>query len=318
MDKGIMKKEFGDAVAFDEPLAAHTSIGIGGPAAYFLYARTGEEVVAAVAFCKKYSLPYVILAGGTNTVFSDNGYKGVVIHVHGGKAVWENTTCVVDAGMMSDALVQEAAEKGYAGLENLAGLPGTVGGAVRGNAGAYGTEIKDVVMSVDAVPADGMRLRLTRHDCTFAYRDSKMKREQLLVVSIMLRLRQGDASALLARVREIRRQREKKMENIGRRTAGSIFKNLLFADLPNGYKKDKRVIELKKGGKVPAWFFIEEAGCGGKRIGAIALSTAHANTIVNEGGGTAEHVIMLVSFVKQHVRDTCGIQLQEEVQFVGL
>lgn len=317
MDKQALPDFLQERVQVNVPLAPLTSIGFGGAAESFVTVGNAADLTAAVRACVAARLPYIVLASGTNMIIADRGVSGVVIHVDGGEAIWDGNVCRAFAGAAADRIVSESIAHGLAGMESLGGLPGTIGGAVRGNAGAYGTEIKDVLVSADVLLGDGKTVTLSNRECEFSYRNSRIKKNKLLLVSCSLQFKPGDADALLQRAAEVRGLRRRKYTAIGGKTAGSTFQNLFFDDLPAKYKKDPRVMEIKKGGKVPTWFFIEEAGCAGKRIGDVGLSPIHANTVVNFGGGTAEQFVMLTSYVKQHVRDACGIQLQEEVQYAG-
>lgn len=297
-------------------LAAFSSMGVGGPAEFFLEVRSGRELVDAYRAALEDKLRITVIGLGSNMICADAGISGLVIRNASGEIEWHEHGCIVDGGFESNALVEESLRRGFVGMENLTSLPGTVGGAIRGGAGAYGTEYRDRVVWVDALLPTGEVVRLNNDECRFGYRTSRMKQEGMIVVRAELGFATGDVEAAKKRSDEVRVMRREKYAAIGEKTAGSVFKNLFFSELPDQLQSNPAIQALNKGGKIPAWYFIQEVGLTGKTIGGAQLSPQHANTIVNIGGATASDIVMLTSLVKQRVRDTFNVQLEEEIQYV--
>lgn len=299
-------------------LAPFTSFKIGGPAEYFVEAETIAQFVEALDYAKERELPVFVLAGGSNLLIADQGVRGLVIRIANASLRIHGETLTADAGARLLDVVQAASAAGLAGLERLAGIPGTFGGAVRGNAGAFGTEIGQTVARVKAYDRKTGELReLNQAECAFRYRSSIFKtRPELLILSAELKLVPGERAELERINRETIAKREAKHPQDAR-CAGSFFMNPVVQDerLLSEFERDTGT--PSKDGKLPAGWLIDHVGLRGKSIGGAQVSPKHPNYFINTGNATAEDVVMLASVVKQRVRTELGVELKEEVQMVG-
>ncbi len=300
------------------PLAPMTSFRLGGAAKYFVDVKTVEELQEALIFAKEKKVDFYVMAGGTNLLISDNGFAGLIIRMKISQAQVTAGLVDVTAGTPLIKVVNFSAENGFADIEALAGVPGTFGGAVRGNAGAFGTEIGNHIDEVTALDANtGEIVKFKKDQCDFSYRSSVFKKNKnLIVLSATLKLTRADIAACKAKVMETVMGRTKKGLQ-GAKSAGSYFMNPKIEDekLLKEFEQEKGV--PARNNVVPAGWIIDKAGLKGKTIGGAQVSENHTNYIINTGEGTAENVIMLVSFVKQQVRDQFGVQLVEEVNYLG-
>jgi UDP-N-acetylmuramate dehydrogenase len=298
-----------------EPLAAHTRFGIGGPADVFAETTDPRAFVQALETVRSGGWPYTIIGGGTNLIVSDDGFRGVVLRYSGARIEVEGTGIYVESGAVLQDLVDASVAHGLKGLETLAGIPGWVGAAIYGNAGAYGHSISERVEAV--VFCDGAQLReFNREECLFRYRESVFKQnKEWIILSARLTLVRADAVELAKISGDIVAVRNEKFPP-SMKCAGSIFKNLLLAELPNAVAAavPERVI---REGKVPAAYFLEQVGAKGMVEGGIKVADYHANLIYNQGGGTACDLVRLVAELKTRVCRTFGLELEEEVQYVG-
>ena len=299
-------------------LANLTSFRIGGAAKYFVEIENKNQLEEILEHVKKNSLPFYVLGGGTNVLVSDKGFDGVVIKIKMNELKFEGENALMDAGVPLIKAVKSSAAQGLEGLEALAGVPGTVGGAVRGNAGAYGSVIGEVVENVLAYDTEKMEfLNFEKKDCDFSYRSSVFKKNpNLIVLSIKLKLAKGSKEVSEQKVQETI---EKRIANElqGVKSAGSFFMNptVQNQELLDKFQRERGVPARE--GKIPAGWLIDQAGLRGKKIGGAVVNEKHANYITNAENATAEDVIMLVSVVKQKVRDEFGVQLQQEVNYLG-
>lgn len=282
----------------DVPLAAHTSFKVGGPARLFCAPKSPEEFAAALAFAKDRGLPFFLLGQGTNLVVSDSGYAGLILQTsenfHG--IFWEEEGRVrAQAGALLHTVVTESVRRGLSGIQNLAGIPGTVGGGVYINAGAFGQELKDVVEEVLSVTWDGELKRRTGAECGFSYRHSGFFGLREVILESVMRLTPGDAAALREEMLDTLRKRKEK-QPLHLPNAGSMFKRP-----PGQY----------------AGTLIEGCGLKGLRRGGAQISEKHANFTVNAGGATAQDIFDLTSEVIAVVREKTGTTLEREVIFLG-
>lgn len=300
------------------PLAPMTSFRLGGEARYFADVKSLEELKEALEFAKEKKVDFYVIAGGTNLLISDKGFAGLIIRMKIGEIGMKNGAVEASAGTPLIKAVNFSAENGFAGIESLAGVPGTFGGAVRGNAGAYGTEIGSHIDEATVFDVEAMEIKKIKGEqCDFSYRSSIFKKnKKLIVLSATLKLIPASVEECKAKVLKTVMGRTKKGLQ-GAKSAGSYFMNPKIENekLLQEFEQEKEV--PARGGVVPAGWIIERAGLRGKTIGGAQVSEAHANYIINTGEGTAENVIMLASFVKQQVRDQFGIQLVEEVNYLG-
>lgn len=290
----------GVRVKLAEPLARYTSMKIGGPADCFVEVENAQALGQLMPLLRKSSLPICFLGNGSNVLISDRGVHGVVLRLAGDfkKASWreasDHVVVSVGAGCAITQLVRQAVRKGYTGLEFAEGIPGTMGGALVMNAGAYGSEFEKVVERVDGVLADGTAVQLARGDLSFSYRTSKLP-AGMIVTAVHLRLAKDDATRVGTRLKELVTKR-KSSQPTGYPNSGSMFRNP-----PGDY----------------AGRLIEAAGLKGTRIGQAQISERHANFIVNLGGAKASEVHQLMERAKAAVAQRFGIQLEAEVRLLG-
>lgn len=289
---------------------------IGGPAKYLFIAQTNEDLVRAVVFSKKLKIPFILLSGGSNVLIADEGYKGLVIILRTNDIIFKDgNKVVVDSGVVLMDLVEATVEHGLTGLEWAAGIPGDVGGAVRGNAGAYGGEIKDSLTGVE-VMRGAKQFILPNEKCGFSYRHSIFKENSDIIITAEFQLTPGNKEASKKKVSEILDQRNTKIPEGP--SAGCVFKNIPITSENMETFKNLRVPDLFfERGKVPTGYLIDELGLRGMTIGGAKISENHGNIIVNTGDATASDVLQIMSIMKMKVRDTYGIQLVEEIQYIA-
>ncbi|MEI9971699.1 MAG: UDP-N-acetylmuramate dehydrogenase [Ignavibacteriota bacterium] len=295
--------------------SGYTRFAIGGPADLYAETDSEESFIAAMAVARASGLNVVVIGGGTNLIVSDAGFRGVVLRYRGDRLFAANGCVQAYAGAVLQDLVDFAIARGLAGLETLSGIPGWVGAAVYGNAGAYGHSISERVAKVRFY--DGATVRvIDNEDCEFQYRESIFKRhKEWIIFSTELRLDAGDARALREAADSILTIRNEKFP-VTMKCAGSIFKNLLFRELPAGAAAEVPPTAVRDG-KVPAAWFLEKVDAKGMVRGDIHVATYHANLIYNAGTGTAADLCALIRELKERVADRFGITLEEEVQYVG-
>ncbi len=300
------------------PLAPFSTFHIGGPADFFAAVTTVTELIEALEYAEKNQLKTFVFSGGSNLLIADQGFRGLVIRIANTAFRITETDILADAGTPLFHIVQSAAEQGLAGMERLAGIPGSFGGALRGNAGAFGTEIRESVISVKVYDRQASSLReFSPQQCAWGYRTSYFKTHpELVILSAQLRLVMGDTHELMRIVRETIATREAKHPQQVQ-CAGSFFMNPEVTDekLRSEFAQDTG--KTPKDNRLPAGWLIDQVGLRGTLIGGAQVSLLHPNYIINTGTATAEDVLMLVSIIKQRVRTELGVQLREEVQFVG-
>jgi len=299
-------------------LKEYTAFKIGGLAKYFFVAKNKEDLKKAILWAKNKKIPFFILGGGGNVLFSDEGFRGLVIKLRNTRHEIRNTKLIAEAGVPLQKLVLETAKKGLSGLENLAGIPGTLGGAIWGNAGAFGREIGDLVEEVKILKIENCKLQIAKlknKDCKFEYRDSIFKRKgSWIILEAVLKLKEGNKKEIEEKIREVLKLRKEK-QPLEFPCAGSIFKNVPIKKVPKKIQeKFKRKI---KNGFLPAGALIEAAGLKGYQIGGAKISEKHANFIVNVEGARASEVIQLIKKIKKEVKKKFKVQLEEEIRLVG-
>jgi UDP-N-acetylmuramate dehydrogenase len=283
----VMLSEQIPGVLRDEPMSKHTNFRIGGPARLYVAAASAEGLVIQSAL------------------------RGLVV---------DGERVTAESGVITALAARKAADAGLAGFEWAIGVPGTIGGAVYGNAGCYGGEMKDVIETVDAYRiADKQRVMYSNADCGFAYRESKFKHDRHLILGCTIKLSVGDAAASKKRMQEIVETRKEK-QPLEMSSAGCAFKNFEFSD-PSQIATLRSKVDVPEAmiakGVISAGWAVDQAGARGMKIGGVAVSDKHGNFLVNVGGGTAKDVIMMISAVKTKVRDELGILLENEVQLLG-
>lgn len=307
------------------PLALYSVFKIGGPARFFAVVKTKDELIEALQFAKEKNQPFFMLGAGSNILVSDNGFNGLGIKNELNAILVDEDarTIRADAGVSMPRLVAEAAKKSIAGFEWGIGIPGSIGGSVRGNAGAFGKEIKDVLVTTEVYDSEtGTVEQFSNSACVFGYRDSVFKHaSNLVILSAEFRGVAGDKEEIQKKIREISETRLK-TQDIGAKCAGCVFKNPEWRQTAKNKEQMVRefsdLAQFQDRETIPAGYLIERAGLKGKRIGNAEVSQAHANYIINEGGATADEVTRLITLIKESVRQTYGILLEEEIQFVGI
>ena len=297
------------------PLSRYTRFGIGGPADLYAETENAEAFVAALSLARASGMETMVIGGGTNLIVSDAGFRGIVLRYRGDRLCETNGRGTAGAGAVLQDLVDFAIGRGLAGLESLAGIPGSVGAAVYGNAGAYGHSLSERVVGVRFY--DGRTVRVfDNRECRFHYRESIFKRHKdWIIFSTELQLDAADAHALRETAGSILKIRNEKFP-VTMKCAGSIFKNLLLADLPTDAAAQVPARAVREG-KVPAAWFLEQVGAKGMARGDIHVAAYHANLIYNGGTGTAADLCALIRELKTRVAERFGIELEEEVQYVG-
>lgn len=296
----------------DVQLLPLTTFKIGGRAKHFVSVETENELQEAVRWAGEGKLKFTILAGGSNVLIPDNGLDGLVIHIVGENLTWNHNVLHIWAGSNLLKTIHEAAARNLGGWEKLSGIPGTIGGAVRGNAGAFGTEIKDFVINVKAFNSKtGETKEFDNNSCSFSYRYSFFKNNsEWIITYITIRLDDIESPESLKIIEETIQEREKRhLQNV--QAAGSFFMNPVApADIVEIFEKEKNVKSREN--RVPAGWLIEKAGMKGFRIGNAIASEQHPNYLVNTGSATAKDVLELAEKIKEEVKNRFNILLAEE------
>ena len=285
-------------VKIDEPMKKHTNFKIGGNADVFVIAKNIEEIKCVIKFSKENNILLTILGNGSNVLVSDKGIRGIVLQV-GTKEIkiekQKNALVEVDAGVMLGTLAQVLLKQSIAGFEFAAGIPGSIGGAIRMNAGAYGGEMKDIVKKVTVLNEKGEINVLTNEECEFSYRHSRFTNSKEIVIKVTLELPLGNEAEIKAKMDEYAQSRREK-QPLNLPSAGSTF------------KRGSDFITAK---------LIDECGLKGYTSGDAQVSTLHAGFVVNLGNATAQDVLDVVSHVKQVVLEKTGKQIELEVELLG-
>lgn len=293
-------------------LAPLTTFAIGGPAAYLAEAESVEDIKEAYAFAKAEGLPVVVLGGGSNMVAPDEGLDALVLRVANKGTVHSGNTLRAAAGEVLLDAVRFAAGQGLGGLESLAGIPGTLGGAVRGNAGAFGTEIKDVLVSATVFDAQAGEVKIfSNAACEFAYRTSRFKTHPgFIVLEAEFALTPCEPLEADKKIMRTLAERTKRhIQDI--KSAGSFFKNpVVPRELQEEFERDKGA--QSKEGRVPAGWLMDRAGLKGARVGDAVASEYHTNYFLNAGAATAAQVRELARSAKEKVFTEFGVTLEEE------
>ena len=286
-----------DRVFTDEPMKQHTTFKIGGPADYFLVPESGEEAGEIIKICKQTDIPYFILGNGSNLLVGDGGYRGAVIQIYRNMSAvtTEGTTITAQAGALLSSVAAAAKNASLTGFEFAGGIPGTVGGAAVMNAGAYGGEMKDVLVEVTVMDADGNIFTIPAEKLELGYRTSIIKKAGYIVLEAKIRLEEGDQEAIRERMKELTIQRTTK-QPLEFPSAGSTFKR------PEGYFAGKLVMD---------------SGLRGYQVGGARVSEKHCGFVINAGGATAKDVRTLMENVRDIVYEKYGVTLEPEVKFLG-
>jgi UDP-N-acetylmuramate dehydrogenase len=297
------------------PLSELTRFGLGGPADWVIDASSEAAFIQAWHAAQSSGLPWTVLGGGSNLVVNDSGLRGIVLRYTARTLAADGNNVHAETGANLQDLVDLTIEHGLAGMHTMTGIPGWVGGAVYGNAGAYGHSIQEFVTRVRFFDGTSVR-EFDNADCEFRYRESVFKRHKnWVLLSASLVLPGGDAAELKETATGIRQIRDEKYPPT-MQCAGSIFKNLILKNLP---ERARAAVPEKvvREGKVPSAWFLEQVGAKGIHRGGIKVADYHANLIYNEGGGTAAEVCSIIDELKDRVCREFGLELEEEVQYVG-
>lgn len=281
----------------DELMSAHTTFRIGGPADFFVMPSSVDEIKKVISLCVEQKVPYYIIGNGSNLLVGDRGYRGVIIQVYRNMrdVRIEGETVIAQAGALLSKVAAAACEAELAGFEFASGIPGTLGGAVRMNAGAYGGEIRQVLKSATVLTKEGEVRTLSVDDMKMGYRTSIVSKMDYVVVGAELVLRKGKKEEIRARMDELKEKRVSK-QPLEFGSAGSTFKR------PEGYFAGK---------------LIEDAGLRGFCVGNAQVSEKHCGFVINRGGATAGEVTELMDEIVRRVRESAGVTLEPEVKKIG-
>lgn len=286
-----------DQVRVDEPMKSHTTFRVGGPADYFVTPRSAEEVAAVVKVCKAYGEPLFVEGNGSNLLVGDKGVRGVVLQIFKSmsKIQVDGSEIIAEAGASLAQIANSALANSLTGFEFAAGIPGTLGGAVVMNAGAYGGEMKDVLESVKLLSEEGEVLELLAEELELGYRTSIIPKKKYIVLSAKLRLKKGNVEEIRAYMDELRKRRIEK-QPLEYPSAGSTFKR------PEGYFAGK---------------LIQDAGLKGFTVGGAQVSEKHSGFVINKGDATAADIVSLMEQVADLVKKDSGVTLEAEVKRIG-
>lgn len=307
---------------YDEPLVACTMFRVGGKAKFFFEANGRESFQQAVLAAKSKNIPHFILGGGTNILVSDEGFDGLVIKSNCcGIKILDDGLFFAEAGVSMGALVNKAKISGLSGLEWAAGLPGTLGGAVFGNAGALGGEIADSIQSIKVFDIENNILKeYSKDECGFAYRHSKFKTSpQLIILGALLKLDRGDVSNIAAKMAKNMKSRVDH-QPLEFKSCGCVFKNVDLAISPKAKQLVADLEEFRRFENakfLPAGFLIDKAGLKGLEAGGAAVSEKHGNFILNKSGASAKDIFLLIQLIKEKILQLYDIEISEEIRFLG-
>ena len=300
------------------PLKNYTTFKIGGLAKYFFIAKTKEDLLKALAVAKNNKLSVFILGGGSNILVSEKGFNGLVIKIDICDIKFDGNKVYAGAGVNSTKLAYLAADNNLFGFEWASGMPGTIGGAIYGNAQAFGTKISHALESVEALNLKTLQLKnFTKEQCKFSLKNSIFKKNKnLVIISAVLKFKNGQAKEIKNQIKEFLHYRRTK-HPMNFPSAGSVFVN------PEIVIKNKKLLEkfpeLKEHnekGIIPAGYLTAKCGLAGKKIGGAQISEKHANFIINTGNAKAKDVLALIKLVQKKVKIKFGISLEPEVQLV--
>ena len=280
----------------NEPMKNHTSFKVGGPADLFLMPQTRAELQAVLEICKESEKPRYIMGNGSNLIVRDNGYNGIIINtkaLNQVKTVGE--TLIAEPGISLKDLANVALEQKLTGLEFASGIPGSLGGAVTMNAGAYDGEMKQVIKSITVITEDGSLKTISADQCHFDYRSSILQQHNWVLVSVELILKNGDYQAIQAKMLDLNTQRQTK-QPLEYPSAGSTFRR------PVGYYAGK---------------LVQDAGFKGHSVGGAQVSEKHSGFVINKGGATAADILNLIGAIQAAVKDQFGVDLKTEVIVIG-
>lgn len=295
--KELLKNKNLGEVLFDEPMKNHTSFKIGGPADVIIIPKNENALVESIKLLRANNIQYFIMGNGTNLLVKDGGLRGAVIKINDGlnNLRFEDSKIYCEAGVLLTAVSKEAARCGLTGMEFANGIPGTIGGAVTMNAGAYGGEMKDIITTVRVLDMDNIIKEYSNSDMNFRYRESKVTDEGLIVLSVELELKEGNLDEINEIMKDLTYKRTSK-QPLELPSGGSTFKR------PEGYFAGK---------------LIEDSGLRGIRHGGAQISEKHCGFVVNVQDASCKNVLELIQMVQKTVRDTYSVELETEIKLIG-
>lgn len=294
--KDVLTKEISEENIFiDEPMKKHTSFKIGGVADIFIKVKSVQELQYIIEVAKKGNILVTIIGNGSNLLVKDNGIRGIVIMLNMDKIEIEDTIVTVEAGVKLGFLAQKLLKEELTGFEFAAGIPGSIGGAVRMNAGAYGGEMKDIIVETKCLTPSGEIVTLSNEEQKFSYRHSIFTENRYIVLETKIKLQKGNKDKIKAKMDDYAQQRKEK-QPISLPSAGSIF---------------------KRGTDFVTAKVIDECGLKGFSIGDAQVSTKHAGFVVNNGNATAEDVLKLIEHVQKVVLEKTGKKIELEIEVLG-
>lgn len=300
-------------------LKEYTTFKIGGNARYFLIAETKDDVISAIKTAKEIKLPFFIIGGGSNLLFSDKGFKGLIIKLKNSKIERSDNSIYCEAGAKINDLSSFALKESLSNLEWAFGIPGTLGGAIYGNAQAFGERISNIVESVEAFDArEEVIKRFSNEECCFSLKNSVFKQNKnLIILSAILIMRDGNAKEMQEKMQEHLKHRQNN-HPLNFPSAGSVFINTEVKIKNEKMLKDFPEFSVfNNKGFIPSSYLIEKCGLKGKKIGGAQISERHANFIVNLGDAKAKDVIRLIKLVKTKVKKIFKIDLDVEIQIIS-
>lgn len=286
-----------ELIFLDEPMNEHISFKVGGPADILVRPRTEDEIRLVFKFVNDNNLPFFVKGNGSNILVKDGGFRGVVIEIADNFSDFkiEGNKITVETGALLSVIGKAAMEKSLTGFEFASGIPGSLGGALAMNAGAYGGEMKNIVKSVRLMDVDGNIIECSNEEMNFGYRHSKLTDEKMIAISAVIELESGDFDEIKSKMDDLAHQRRSK-QPLEYPSAGSTFKR------PEGYFAGK---------------LIQDSELKGVGIGGAMVSEKHSGFIINSSNASAKDIIELINHVKETVYNKFGVQLEEEVKIIG-
>lgn len=291
IEKGINKEN----ILLDEMMSLHTSFKVGGKADLFIKAYSLEEIKSVIKVSKENHIPLFILGNGTNLLVKDEGFRGIVLQIKLEDIKIDGIEVIVEAGVKNAVLSKKLTDNNLTGFEFASGIPGTIGGAIKMNAGAYGSEMKDIVSEVTYLDYNGNIHKINNEECEFSYRYSRFFKEKAIILEAKLRLKVGNKSEIESKVLELLKQRKEK-QPLEYPNAGSTF------------KRGENYITAK---------LIDECGLKGYNIGGAQISEKHAGFIINKGNAKSSDILELIEYVRRIVKEKTGEDIKLEVEVIG-
>ena len=299
-------------------LRDYSTFKIGGTAKYFFGAKTKEDIIKAITTAKRFHLPFFILGEGSNILFSEKTFNGLIIKINNQEIEFKKNTVLVGAGITLSKLLSESVKHHLGGLEWAIGIPGTLGGAIYGNAGAFSKSMQDIIKNVEVFDIKNSKIKkLSLKQCRFSYKESIFKKSKnLIALSAELNCKKRNADKMKKEMLEMNKKR-KDSQPLDFPSAGCVFKNY------SGIIKDKKIIDkfpefkiFNQKKLIPAGYLIEKCGLKGKKINDAQISEKHTNFIINLNKARARDVLQLINLIKKSVKDKFKINLEEEIQIV--